>query len=1041
MGSSSKSRLFHELSRSRTTSPNEYDTAGSFDMYNDQILHSTVNMDNITAQPPLNDDEHHSYLGSDAGSGSEGSTDMSIELGRGVKRGARENDADVSSNMVFNFGGDSQYEITGTPPVRPRNTSRKSDDLLRRQASVRHATEAAKSNRKPSTIQQRPLSEVLQRNAESDASLNAEDFAQPTVTFNARNTRFTRSRQTSAAEPVLPSRITSTSEQKDTPRRQAVNNPTVQSATFTSNSFALPDLPNITELVSGVRKDGTPVFNRTTNKSRSRFTSAGNYRAPSQTQHVPIESVPIPDEEKAIFASLQVLKERVDSLEMEKAEAEKRTEEYEDEIIDLRSQLQEERRRPDSALGSDEDERAAGKWRMEKTRLQASLKAAEDRLDRAERKISVGQIAVKRVTKERDQLVKQIAVAYWDFEELKEESESFKEHFGARYAELQGEHEGLQEEMEVLRRENQELRVQVAQSSAQQSVETQQWDGQEQERTSKLGKRKESVPATRDITREDREARDRSPQRPVTSIRGKKEAGPAHSQERITKRTSSAPTKEPPVDLASKIAREVHKLRSEAKAAKVAEQEPARQGQSVSHVRSKSQLRQASAGVERRTSQSKRAVSAPIDTDLSEPESTTGRELTQETRRTLKEMVIPVPCGTAEPHEETRDITILSDFPSLQMAQLRKKIEEEHLAQKAAKQRNASAPEPRQQEDTVRSTHMGLPRKSSLKDVTAGLENATGRFSLAGATVDDAAAKAARTVRVQSPHTSDPSLLPQQPQDDIGDMSMLSNISRRRRRAASEADEGMTSAFILPDITLYSSTHPLPTTSTAAGIGKSCVSHDAATCTLCQPASATRPIPIPVPVTDRDTPQDPDITTATIRPAQSPPVALATVIKTLTDEITHLKVLLAALQRTYQHHDPALSKRQRVATRVKIERVVAEVERRSDQVYALYDVLEGQKEVAAQAAAFGGAEAGVKGMEEHVMGDTLMSLGLDPADLAGRVGRSAPEPLGGFDGVSEGSEELGWEGLSDYESEEDVDVDVGFGRGEGEREKRRSAAF
>ncbi|KAK1059576.1 hypothetical protein LTR74_012512 [Friedmanniomyces endolithicus] len=1020
MASSSKSRLFHELSRSRTTSPNEYETAGSFDMYNDQILHSTVNMENITAQPPITDDEHHSYLGSDAGS--EGSTEMSIELGRGVKRGAHENDADVSSNMVFNFGGDSQYEITGTPPVRPRNTSRKSDDLLRRQASVRHAIEAAKSNRKPSTTQQRPLSEVLQRNAGSDASLNAEDFAQPTVTFNARNTRFTRSRQTSAAEPTMPPRITSASAQKDTPRRQAVNNPTVQSATFTSNSFALPDLPNITELVSGVRKDGTPVFNRTTNKSRSRFTSAGNYRAPSQTQHVPIESVPIPDEEKAVFASLQVLQERVDSLEMEKAEAEKRSEEYEDEIIDLRSKLQAERRRPDSALGSDEDERAAAKWRMEKTRLQASLKAAEDRLDRAERKISVGVIAVKRVTKERDQLVKQIAVAYWDFEELKEESESLKEHFGARYAELQGEHEDLQKEMEVLRRENQELRVQVAQSSAQQSEEAQQWERQEQERTSKLGKRRESVPATRDITREDQEARDRSPQRPVTSIRGKKEAGPAHSQERTTKRTSSAPTNEPPVDLASKIAREVQKLRSEAKAAKVTEQEPARQGQSANRVRSKSQLRQASAGVERRTSQSKRAVSAPIDTDLSEPESTTGRELTQEARKTLKEMAIPVPCGNAEPHEETRDITILSDFPSLQMAQLRKKIEEEHLAHKAAKKRIASASEPRQQEDTVRSTHMGLPRKSSLKDVTAGLENATGRFSLAGATVDDAAAKAART-----------------PQDDIGDTSILSNISRRRRRAASEAEEGMTSAFILPDITLYSSTQPLPTTTAAAGIGKSCVSHDAATCTLCQPASATLSIPTPIPVTDRDTPQDPDITSATIRPAQSPPEALATVIKTLTDEITHLKALLAALQRRYQHHDPSLSKRQRVATRAKIERLVAEVERRSDQVYALYDVLEGQKGDAAQAAASGGAEVGAKGLDEHVMGDTLMSLGLDPAELAGRVGRSAPEPLGGFDGVSEGSGELGWEGLSDYESEEDVDM--GVGRGEGQREKRRSASF
>jgi len=191
---------------------------------------------------------------------------------------------------------------------------------------------------------------------------------------------------------------------------------------------------------------------------------------------------------------------------------------------------------------------------------------------------------------------------------------------------------------------------------------------------------------------------------------------------------------------------------------------------------------------------------------------------------------------------------------------------------------------------------------------------------------------------------------------------------------------------------------------------------------------------MPVPVTDREIAQDPDMTSATIRPSQAPPLALATVIKNLSDEITHLKLQLHAYQRRYHAHDPALSKRQRVATKSKIERLTAEVEKRSDQVYALYDVLEGQKQ-AAQAAEGNGEDADAREMDAEEVEETLMSIGIDPAELSGRVGRSVPFGLdGAADDVSEGSDELPWEGLSEYESEEELPV-----REAGD--KRRSAAF
>ncbi|KAK3067104.1 hypothetical protein LTR53_016222 [Teratosphaeriaceae sp. CCFEE 6253] len=984
MAHSAKSRLLNELSRSRISSPNadEFETAGSFDIRNEQLLHSTVNMDSITDQLPIRNDEQASYAGSDVGSGSAGSTEMSIELGRGVKRATRDHDADVSSNIALNFGGDSQYDFT--PPARPRNPSRKSDDLLRRQASVRNATEAAKGNdsmrRRSTTAKQRNVSETLKLNAESDASLNAEDFAQATSTFNARNTRFTRSRQTSMAEPLAPppSRFASAQTQDGTPRRQAIQNPTVQSATYTSNSFALPDLPNITELVSGVRKDGTPVFSRVSSKPRSRFTSAGNYRAPSLPEHAPIMSVPIPDEEKAIFASLELLKDRVSGLEMEKAEAEKRAEEYEAEVIDLRSQLQAKRRRPDSALGSDDGDRAAEKARMEKTRLQASLKVAQDRLDRAEGKISVSEIAVKGVAKERDDLVTQIGVAYFNNEELKAENEELR----GQYESAEAEREHLREEVERLKMERKALKGQVAQSKAQ-------------------------IP----------DIRDRSPERSAPALRSRKETKPSSGKERVVDRATSERVEQTHEDIASRISREVQKHRSEAVAARMRERDAAREGQD-NRPRSKSRQRRASAGLQRRASSSKRTVSAP-EADLSEPEST-GQEITQKTRETLKDMYLPSPKKVVGRREDTRDITVLSDFPSLHMADLRRKIEEELMAEKAAKkqqQRNASAPETRREEEQARSS---MPRKSSLKDLNADLENGTGRFSLGG--VDDVV-KIAKSVRVQSPHTSDASLLPPQ-QEDAGDVSMLSNISRRRRRTASQ--EGMTSAFMLPDITLHGS-QPFPTI-TGMSAEKSCIAHVASGCTACHP-TLDMSIPTPIPVTDRDAPQDLDFTSATIRPAQSPPIALATVIKTLSDEITHLKLQLHAHQRRYHAHDPALSKRQRLSTKVKVERLTAEVERRSDQVYALYDVLEGQKQ---QQAGVGEAEEGapseVEGLEE-----TLLSIGIDPAELSGRVGRSAPLGLdGAADDMSEASQELPWEGLSDYESEEEMAV---------EGLKRRSAAL
>ena len=996
---SNRADLVAQLRRNRTSSPqaDEYATATSqsFDAARDAI-HSTAQILDYTTEQHL--PQHYPQYHDDmSDNGSEGSAEMSIELGRGVKRGARERDDDISSDAVFQIGGGaSLYEVTGTPPIRSRNTSaRKTDEGLRRQASIRGAVATAKTaaNPKRSTSQkQNTLTDALNKvNAEDEASfLNEQPAA---ATFNARNTRFSRSRQTSLQVQGQADLA------QQTPRR--TNNGTVQ-----SNSFILPDLPNLTELVSGVRKDGTPVFNRTA-KSRSRFAS-GSYQ-PSRPEHNPVESVPVPDEEKAIYSSLQVLQARLAQLEDEKEDAEKRAEEYEGEIIDLRSQLAMSQRRPDSGLGSDEERSS-----QQTIKLRASIKSLQERLDRAERKFTNSEITCKRITNERDQLLQQIGVAYYNIEDLKQGNENAQGTIGK----LQAENDGLKEEVDELRKEIQGLRLLAQQTQASYEEDSLQRDRREADLKRRLEKRTEMARDIRNTTKELWEAQEQSGRKQsgtVPSNRRGKQAPEAVRSERDMRQVPQYG------DLESRVAEAVTRARHKAMGA--ADEEPIRHPQSIhqerstSRSRSKSAVRPQTAGAERRAPGHKRTSSVPQEVEHSDAGSTTQLDFTRKSQHTAtKRASLPSPVkakSAAVREEDSRDLTLLTWTDPAEFINLRKKLEEERRAERA--RRTVSAPA--QQDNTTQVA--GLPRKSSLRDVTAGIDEGTGRFSIASGNAEQFE-RITKSVRVQSPHTSDESVnLPQIQPSEAGDTSVLSNTSRRRRRAASA--EGMTSAFILPDITLQGSNLP-------AATGNAAVSHNAKTCTACPSGKGTT-IPNPIPVTDREI--DADITNATIRPAEEPAAALARVIKENEDEIRHLKLQHAALSRQYHQHDPALSMRRRHQVNAEMTQVAAKIEKLSDQVYRLYDVLEGQKQ-AAEAAAKG--ELGAPAvMDQQEVEDTLESIGIDPAQLASRVGRktgTAPAPFG-LDGVDDGLDEDDLPGFSDGES-------IG---GDWREERRRSGIF
>lgn len=102
----------------------------------------------------------------------------------------------------------------------------------------------------------------------------------------------------------------------------------------------------------------------------------------------------------------------------------------------------------------------------------------------------------------------------------------------------------------------------------------------------------------------------------------------------------------------------------------------------------------------------------------------------------------------------------------------------------------------------------------------------------------------------------------------------------------------------------------------------------------------------------------------TMRPSQHPGVALATVMKGLKSELRELKRELALRQKAYTRQDPTLGKRRRHQLREAIEALVRSAEAQADRIYALQDVLEGQK-------------AAGQAMSSEELEETLQSIGID----------------------------------------------------------------
>ncbi|KAL9111360.1 MAG: hypothetical protein Q9227_004237 [Pyrenula ochraceoflavens] len=802
--------------------------------------------------------------------------DLSVELGRGGKRvsialdDSRNFDESLHSSnaMVGN------YRVMYTPPLSsPRPFSKRA------------------ANRKT-------LAEMHSKATEAYDGSILEADRPATATFTAKNTRFSG--------------------------RNASRD--LQQATETGNltdnqSFMLPDLPNLSELISGTYQDGTPVFSRNNTARPGRFTStSARYHTPRGHSHKQLDAMPIPEDEKQIFAMLKLLQEKVSALEKEKAEIEQRADEMaEENDVLLRDKKDRQRfRRSDSALGTSDDEamgRAQSKLATEKTRLEASLSTLHTKLDAANRKVSITEITVQNVSKERDSALAQLSNAFYSAEELKAENRKLK-------------------------KEIERLRHQIPEASQ----------------------------AKRTISSRTRPGAEN----PVL-------------QER---QNHTLPTSEPSVQVSrqplQKQRRSKLSSQVESQVAKMAERKEEEDQLFSIHTGNRSRFNStthhndASQGKENHRSP-KKAKKKQVIVEVDATESDDSDE------------VDVADSPSTRPRQNMNsghDKTYLSTIhPPAYVTDLRKDIEgsrardREYEGQskpdvavgiengRTRAERAASAPPA---EPTV-------TRKSSLKNVTNTQNLTKDRSKMAGARnvlsyqPEDADADLSTNLDTTENISRPLSELHRRASDP--NVTAKSNTSRRRARVTNDfADENMTSGFILPDVTISNAahaTHVQDPTSTlhgktththlsnaVQGVLNTIAPHDTENCMVCKriagplnqvhTSSATTKkqgtirIPAIVPPSLRVPAPMPDNLDPTVRPAQPPKIALAVVVKELSDEIAHLKVDLAKQQKLYYQTDPSLSRKRRQAVYDKVQKLMKAIEIKSDQVYRLNDVAEGE---------------------------------------------------------------------------------------------------
>lgn len=655
-------------------------------------------------------------------------------------------------------------------------------------------------------------------------------------------------------------------------------------------------------------------------------------------------------DKQALTADNEALREQIDMLRSEiehlRDELEQEQAQYRDETVNLRRQLEQTEDATQRQNITLQAELRTARAQHDEQTQQLARKEAELRKSRQEQ----AEYARLQVDHEalRVQLASLKAKRESDLRRWTEQEVSLKEKVERRDETIRHFQDNTQEQTnEAIRLENQRLRDELAQEAAQHEEDNQRWAEKEHTLNRKIAQRTSTARQTLDMTREILSIREANGQ--STNLR---RTAPADQEnvfdEPIQRKPSHRRDDNTRTRIRSRVQEESRASRANASFQSSQFEESPRK----SYMKTSKASRAASFPAE-----TARSVSAPISQHRKYVEEM-GSDAESTTDISLAPRAIPHqkrggfstrrPSSTVQAPEDP-EYTELSFISGAAVAELRRQLEEERAAMRA---RPASVPlvdrentirsQRTARDETVRSERMGredtvrsvvsersarqpsLPRKSSMKDATKTNltqfeEDVTGDMSI----VDNANGEATQTNQLSI------------------DASMLSNTSRRRRRSAPTE---MTSAFIIPDLTLGTRK---ATTKMEITQKLNMKHHDNENCTVCRrdEANATSPteslrVPKLIPVSSRM----PDDADATMRPARSPKEALALVVKELRDERIHLHAELAVARAMLESHDPSLGRKKRAALENEIADLLARIKVKDDQIYNLYDVLEGQQD-------------------------------------------------------------------------------------------------
>ena len=311
---------------------------------------------------------------------------MSIEIGRGVQaehKGSAEADLQLDqsildaqhhpeSSLEFTLPTIDGYQVTRTPPLNSKPTRISSHSRgqggqrrasnLRNEVSVpaTKSKDCGSSDSAKGSGEHGPSLAAMHARVREENDLSYADYAkQSTVGLNVKSTRFGQAKEQKkrVLSGHLPTRFSSSHGLRSAklPKNEQQPDDKDGLQQVTQQSFAIPDMPNISELISGVFEDGTPVFSRH-GKSRP---SRADQRSHKKPTFAAVEEIPVPEEEQAIFLSLKLLQDKVSVLERNNAEAQTTIEDLQQQNAQLqteRSTKRQSSRRADSALGSTDSE-------------------------------------------------------------------------------------------------------------------------------------------------------------------------------------------------------------------------------------------------------------------------------------------------------------------------------------------------------------------------------------------------------------------------------------------------------------------------------------------------------------------------------------------------------------------------------------------------------------------------------------------------------------------------------------------------------------